>query len=385
MNSTDEPNTSAAYLNGGEATSPAQEPLELWRVPWGTLSLLGAMTLLYVWVTQVAGGSDEAAAYHLLASGAKVNDAVWDGQWFRLFSATFLHGRLAHLLMNGLGLLLVGQFLEPLLGPFRIWALVLWCGAAGNAVSLFTNPLPSVGASAAMYGLWGVLLVTALWRWEQFSSSWRTLFWVFPGAIGVGVMGVGLISSGINLGLHLGGLGAGLLCGALVCFPWRWSRQVGLFAGLMGMVLGGYGLISTGYGLLSPGVSVTDRLVRWQQAGVSDYLVPEGWLPGTFVEGACEVGTVPPEGEPACFVDPYHAVLVVGRIGRMERSPVGAVAYDAEAAQAGPVRYEQDVVYWREDARRDLAFALLAFHRWAPQYGVLFTALTVDPTESRTP
>lgn len=385
MNATDRPREPSCLDLPATDEPLFDQPVDLWHVPWGTLSVLLAMGLLYVWVSLVGNWSDEATAYHLLASGAKVNEAIVGGQWYRLWSATFLHGRLAHLLMNGVGLLLVGQFLEPVVGHRRIWMLVMWCGATGYGVSLLTNPLPSVGASPAMYGLWGVLLVTALWRWEHLSSGWRALFWVFPGAIGLGVMGVSLVSSGVNLGLHLGGLGAGLLFGALALLPWRWVRQVGLFAGVMGLALGGYGMLHTVYRLVSPGVDVTQRLVRWQQPGVPSYLVPEGWAPGTFVEGACEVGSLPPTGEPACFVDPYHAVLVVGRIGRMERSPVGAAAYDAEAADAGPVRYQQDVVYWREDTRRDLAFALLAFHVWAPRYGVLFAAVTADPVEARTP
>ncbi len=149
--------------------------------------------------------------------------------------------------------------------------------------------------------------------------------------------------------------------------------------------LAGFSLMRTVGGFVEPGVTVTDQVVRVDQQGVPAYVVPKGWEPGTFIEGSCEVGMPAPAGEPACFVDPYHAVLVVGSRTRMERSPVGALAWDKDSPTAGPVRYQEDVVFWREDTKRDLAFALLVFHRWAPQYGTLFAAVAMDPAEAQTP
>ena len=101
----------------------------------------------------------------LVAFGGLVRDLVLQsGEWYRLFSAPFLHVDAFHLAMNAVGLLLAGRVLERLIG--RAWFGAVYAVAAlcGACVSMLLNPstLVSVGASGAIMGLFAAMLLTSL-------------------------------------------------------------------------------------------------------------------------------------------------------------------------------------------------------------------------------
>jgi membrane associated rhomboid family serine protease len=99
----------------------------------------------------------------LLLAGANSGPFVRVGEVWRLLSYAFLHGGVAHLVMNLLGLISFGGFLESLLGWHRY--LVLWMAAAlggGIASGLIAGHFLSVGASGALFGLLGAGLVLSL-------------------------------------------------------------------------------------------------------------------------------------------------------------------------------------------------------------------------------
>jgi rhomboid protease GluP len=86
------------------------------------------------------------------------------GEWYRLFSAPFLHVSAFHLAMNGVALLVAGRVLERLIG--RAWFGAVYAVAAlgGSCMSLLLNPnlIVAVGASGAIMGLFTAMLVTGL-------------------------------------------------------------------------------------------------------------------------------------------------------------------------------------------------------------------------------
>ena len=95
----------------------------------------------------------------LYSWGGNFRSAVLDGQWWRLFTNMFLHGGIAHLLMNMYALLYIGVMLEPLLGKFRFGAAYLLSGICGSLLSItFHSFSVGVGASGAIFGLYGVFL-----------------------------------------------------------------------------------------------------------------------------------------------------------------------------------------------------------------------------------
>jgi membrane associated rhomboid family serine protease len=86
------------------------------------------------------------------------------GEWWRLITSGFLHDGPFHLLMNMLALYFLGRELEVLLGKVRFSALYLLSLLGGSAaVFLLGHPeQPTLGASGAIYGLLGGILVAAI-------------------------------------------------------------------------------------------------------------------------------------------------------------------------------------------------------------------------------
>lgn len=105
-----------------------------------------------------------------LAFGVEASAAVYGmhplsialgGEWWRLFTSEFLHGSLLHIGFNVLVLVSVGPALERALGHVRFLAVYLLAGLGGAIASYsFSSPLTvSVGASGAIFGLMGALVV----------------------------------------------------------------------------------------------------------------------------------------------------------------------------------------------------------------------------------
>ena len=104
------------------------------------------------------GGDQTSEAYQ---RGALVGSLVGDGEWWRLVTSGFLHATIAHIVLNMLGLWFLGSALELYVGPYRfaaIYFLGLLGGAAGALLTTAPN-VPVVGASGAIFGLLGALLV----------------------------------------------------------------------------------------------------------------------------------------------------------------------------------------------------------------------------------
>ncbi|MEU1195743.1 rhomboid family intramembrane serine protease [Streptomyces sp. NPDC005813] len=86
---------------------------------------------------------------------------VAEGQWYRMLTSMFLHGSIVHILFNMLSLWWIGGPLEAFLGRARYLTLYLLSGLAGSALTYLvaaTNS-PSLGASGAIFGLFGATAV----------------------------------------------------------------------------------------------------------------------------------------------------------------------------------------------------------------------------------
>jgi membrane associated rhomboid family serine protease len=184
---------------------------------WGpvTLGLITINVAMFV-VTAVAAG---------LAGFNPVNNShsaifveleqlpVWVqlGDWWRIFTAAFLHIGPIHLALNMLGLLIFGTELENALGRWRFLALYLLSLLGGStAIQLFGDPkAPVAGASTAIYGLLGALAVLMLVRRMD-----------VRGIVTLLLLNIALsFLPGISLLGHLGGLVVGaLITGLFVLF-----------------------------------------------------------------------------------------------------------------------------------------------------------------------
>ena len=157
-----------------------------------------------------------------LAWGANFGPATQDGQWWRLFTALFIHFGVVHLALNMWALWDVGRLVEQLYGRWRFALLYVLSGLLGNLVSLVLhgNQAVSGGASGAIFGLYGALLVF-LWR-ERRNVEPGEFRWLFGGAAVFAslMLGVGFIVQGIDNAAHGGGLLAGALLGVVLARRW---------------------------------------------------------------------------------------------------------------------------------------------------------------------
>lgn len=137
------------------------------------------------------------------------------GEYWRLWSVTLLHGNPLHLFFNMYALYLSGPIVERWYGSTRFLLYYLGCGAAGSVSSfVFGGDAPSVGASGAIFGLFGVLLAASRLHHPVDRTS-RALV----SQVGILILiniAFGLAVDGIDNAAHLGGLAAGLWFGALI-------------------------------------------------------------------------------------------------------------------------------------------------------------------------
>lgn len=97
----------------------------------------------------------------LVRRAAASNLALIDlGEWWRPFTALFLHADLSHLVGNLVSGVVFGALVSRAVGAIKAWALILACGAMGNVVTAWlTYPTEfiSLGASSAVFAALGIL------------------------------------------------------------------------------------------------------------------------------------------------------------------------------------------------------------------------------------
>jgi rhomboid protease GluP len=129
---------------------------EMPYLPRVTIYLILANVAVFVWA--VAGGA-LANAEALIEAGALQQQRVMQGEVWRLLSAIFLHASGRHLLFNCIVLFIVGMALEHAFGWKRSALIYLAAGLCGSLLSVSLHPGPSVGASGAIFGVTGCVIV----------------------------------------------------------------------------------------------------------------------------------------------------------------------------------------------------------------------------------
>jgi membrane associated rhomboid family serine protease len=155
-----------------------------------------------------------------------------DGAWYRLITAMFLHYGVVHLLLNMVGLWVLGRPLEAALGRWRFLALYLVAGLGGNvACVLFAPESFSAGASTAIYGLFAAYFIV-LRRLGRDTSGIITLI-VLNVVLSFALPGISLVG-------HLGGLVTGGVVAAGLAYAPREHRtrvQVAVLVGVTVLLL----------------------------------------------------------------------------------------------------------------------------------------------------
>lgn len=139
--------------------------------------------------------------------------AVANGEYYRLFTAMFLHspGLILHILFNMLVLWSYGPHVEQAYGSVRFAVIYVVAGLAGSAASFgFGGCNPSVGASGAIFGMVGALVVYLYNRRRTtFVRQYLNGLLVF---VGINIV-IGFVLPNIDYMAHLGGLFGGAALG----------------------------------------------------------------------------------------------------------------------------------------------------------------------------
>jgi rhomboid protease GluP len=169
---------------------------------------------LLVFALMVFSGvpASEPTGRELAQWGSNVSGLTLHGEPWRLLSSLFIHAGLSHLLLNMFSLWLLGLLVEDRVGPLRLVLVYLAAGVGGGLASLWwhVDGINSVGASGAIFGLYGFLLALLVSKKLVLDKSDRRAMLGLVLYLVLSNLLSGLTGN-IDNAAHLGGLLTGLL------------------------------------------------------------------------------------------------------------------------------------------------------------------------------
>ncbi len=141
---------------------------------------------------------------------------VASGETWRLLTGEFLHGSPLHLAFNMIALYMFGPAAERALGTVRFIAAYLTMAVAASALVYVLNGPPTVGASGAIFGLFGLVFVLML----KIGQDVRSLLVLLV------INGLISLQANISWQAHLGGFLAGIALGVVFAYAPRASRNL---------------------------------------------------------------------------------------------------------------------------------------------------------------
>ncbi len=180
-------------------------------------SVIIVLNVLYFIYTALTGSTTD--SNHLYSNGALIAHPVLDPygmlEPWRYFTSMFMHAGLQHILFNMFALIVFAPPLEHLLRSVRYSLFYIICGLGGGLLSTVMHSLMAknnewllaVGASGAIYGVYGAYLFIALFRKSMLDpSSVKTVYMI----LGFGVV-YSVIVEGVSFWGHMGGAVTGFL------------------------------------------------------------------------------------------------------------------------------------------------------------------------------
>lgn len=215
--------------------------------PLVTYTLIGITAAIFL-LQFVIGINEVANDWGMWPVGIAVG-----GEWWRLLTAAFLHGSFLHIAFNMYVLFALGPTLERILGHGRYLTLYILAALGGGVASYVFSDLRtvSVGASGAIFGLMGALIVAG--RRLRYDITQVVIL------LGINIV-IGFVSPGVDWRAHLGGLVTGAVVAAIFVLPARHHRALVQSLGLVGVLL------------------LLIGLVAWRTAQINELLAPLGQI-----------------------------------------------------------------------------------------------------------
>ena len=208
--------TKVRRLRGRGVSATFTRPPSLYSPStWSVTQVLIVINVI-VFLWEVAGGVSVGgsslggfAYQHGVLFGPYISGHGYHQYW-RLLTSGFLHASIIHIGFNMLSLWFVGRSLEPAIGRLYFGAVYFTALLAGSFGALvFTPDAPTLGASGAIFGVFGALIMVARARriplWQ--SGLLPILLFNFIYTLTV---------AGVSIGGHLGGVLSGFITGWLV-------------------------------------------------------------------------------------------------------------------------------------------------------------------------
>jgi len=170
-----------------------------------TYILLSLNIVIYIYTSIIGNNFVETSSYVIRLYGQVNYRVIYEGWYWQLFTAMFIHADIVHLFGNMFFLLVFGLRAEDLFSIPEYFLIYVLSGLVGNVLTLLLGPnTVSVGASGAIFGMFGACTIYV--RRTIGQSILTALVYSFF---------LLMISSGPNVNFlaHLGGLVAGLLIG----------------------------------------------------------------------------------------------------------------------------------------------------------------------------
>jgi rhomboid protease GluP len=180
---------------------------------WPLVSILLIVACSIVFVSELVQGA-LGDLQKLIDTGALDRKHVADGEVWRVVSATFMHGSPGHLISNVMMLYVLGMACEHAFGRSQFVALYVLAGIAGSLLSL-TVGHPSVGASGAIFGLAGAIVVF-FWRQRRRLHLRDKRTAIVLALWAAYQLALGAATPAVDNMAHLGGLLGGGVLGAVL-------------------------------------------------------------------------------------------------------------------------------------------------------------------------
>ena len=211
--------------------------------PTVTFTLIGINVAVFL-IQLVLGIDTVAGDWGMWPVGVAAN-----GEWYRLMRAAFLHGSFLHIAFNMYVLFALGPALERILGHVRFLVLYIVAALGGGVASYAFSDIRtiSVGASGAIFGLMGALLVAG----RRLGHDIRQVAML----LAVNVV-IGFLAPGVDWRAHLGGLVAGAAAAAVFVYAPKARRTMWQVIGIGGLVL------------------VFVAIAMWRTADILTYIAP---------------------------------------------------------------------------------------------------------------
>ena len=217
----------ASYLMS-EAPIPIHIPPEpgygaLRARPVATLVILAINIVLFAMMEWVGGSKNPDV---LLDFGASYGPFIQRGEYWRLVMPMFLHIGFAHMILNSLGLFLLGRILESVYGYGRFAVLYVASSIGSSALSMKLSESVAAGASGAIFGMAGAMLAIGYLHRQAVPWRWRRAFGAGILPLIIINLALGYSVPGIDNAGHIGGLFAGMLVSGLMAPPaLDWLRE----------------------------------------------------------------------------------------------------------------------------------------------------------------